>query len=281
MFSMSLYNIIFSLYVFFLGAAFASFINLLTDRIPKKKDVINSRSICDYCNHKLSGADLIPIFSFLFFKGKCRYCHKRLSNWYIISEIFIGTLFLIAFLSFDIYNLNTLLYFVLVLFNILIFSYISIFDIKYYIIQNKLVLFLSIFYTIGIILIPLIFNIHYTYIYFILDHIGAGIILFLFFLFLYLITKGKGFGGGDVKLAFPIGVLLGIKPTIIALYCAFIIGAIISIFFIIFKIRGLKDKVPFGPFLAFGVIIAILYSDRILKLNIFYFVTYFSYLLGF
>ncbi len=88
------------LWFFLLGAALGSFYNVVIDRLPEGRDVVRLRSSCSACKTQLGAADMIPVFSFLFLRGRCRYCGTRLSPWYFISELTVGVLFVTAFLKY-------------------------------------------------------------------------------------------------------------------------------------------------------------------------------------
>ena len=104
-------NLFFYLLLFMIGTLFGSFYTLAVYRIPKRQDIIHTHSYCPNCNHKLGFLDLIPIFSYLFLRGKCRYCKEKIRPRYLILEILSGMLFvLIAFLiKFNIENLNSIM----------------------------------------------------------------------------------------------------------------------------------------------------------------------------
>ena len=100
-------EIIFYILIFIIGSLFGSFYTLAVYRIPKKKDITHTHSYCPNCNHKLGLLDLIPIFSYIFLLGKCRYCKEKIRPRYLIIEILSGVLFLlIAYLTN--FNLETL-----------------------------------------------------------------------------------------------------------------------------------------------------------------------------
>ena len=101
-------NLFFYLLLFMIGTLFGSFYTLAVYRIPKRQDIIHTHSYCPNCNHKLGFLDLIPIISYLFLKGKCRYCKQKIRPRYLILEMLSGMLFvLIAFLmKFNMENLN-------------------------------------------------------------------------------------------------------------------------------------------------------------------------------
>ncbi len=104
-------NLFFYLVLFMIGTLFGSFYTLAVYRIPKRQDIIHTHSYCPNCNHKLGFLDLIPILSYLFLKGKCRYCEEKIRPRYLILEILSGMLFvLIAFLvKFNLEDLNSIM----------------------------------------------------------------------------------------------------------------------------------------------------------------------------
>jgi leader peptidase (prepilin peptidase)/N-methyltransferase len=202
----------------------------------------------------LSWQDLIPVFSFLILKGKCRYCHKPISLQYPLVELATGILFV------SLLNLTQVrpVYFYLLLmtcFLIIIFVY----DLKHYLIPDKVI-----YPAIGI---ALIFNFQFLisnqfsiFKYSILSAFGAA----AFFLTIVLISHEKWMGWGDVKLAFLIGLFLGWPNILVALFLAFFIGAIIGIGLIIAGKKTLKSEIPFGPFLISGTFLAMFFGPKIL-----------------
>ena len=101
-------NILFYLIIFAMGITFGSFYTLAVYRIPKGQDITHTHSYCPNCKHKLGTLDLIPVFSYIFLGGKCRYCKKKISPRYLILEVFSGLVFvaLFYFMKIDIYNIN-------------------------------------------------------------------------------------------------------------------------------------------------------------------------------
>ena len=85
--------------IFLLGLAVGSFLNVLINRLPREESVVKGRSYCDHCKKKLVWYDLIPLFSFIFLKGKCGYCHSPISFYYPIVELMTGVMFVLAFTS--------------------------------------------------------------------------------------------------------------------------------------------------------------------------------------
>lgn len=97
-------NIIIGICMFVIGTLFGSFFSLATYRIPRHQDILVKRSYCPTCKHNLNFFDLIPILSYIFFKGKCRYCKEKISIRYLLLEVSNGIVFLLFFVIFG-YNL--------------------------------------------------------------------------------------------------------------------------------------------------------------------------------
>lgn len=244
--------------ILIIGAFFGSFLKVLADRIPRGESPIGGRSQCEFCKHLLSPLDLIPVFSFILLGGKCRYCHKKLSWEYPISELITGVVFGLTFLfSIANFELGIMNYefFSQLFFNFFVVSGLLVIffaDIKYYIIPFQILL--------PSLAIVVIWHLYFQPEFF-LSFLISGLAAFAFFLFIFLITKGRGMGFGDVILALYMGVLLGFPNIVVALYVAFLTGAIVSIILILTGKKELKGGViPFGPFLIFGTYIALFWG---------------------
>ena len=107
---MDIYNTIFYVLIFVIGTLFGSFYTLAVYRIPKKQDITHTHSYCPNCNHKLGFLDLIPVFSYIFLKGKCRYCKNKIRPRYFVLEILTGLCFVVfAYLmGLDVYNITSI-----------------------------------------------------------------------------------------------------------------------------------------------------------------------------
>jgi len=264
-------EVILYLIVFIFGLVVGSFLNCIIYRLalpnfskknlgglkgrPRRKaSFLRGRSFCPHCKHTLNWQDLIPLLSFLILKRKCRYCRQKISFQYPLVELATGFLFVL-----NVHYLEGLLFTVYCLllscFLIIIFVY----DLKHFIIPDKVIY--------PAIIIALIFN--FQFLIFnefsifncsILSAVGAA----AFFLAIIIISKGKWMGFGDVKLAFFMGLLLGFPNILVALFFAFLIGAIIGIGLILAKRKTLKSEVPFGPFLVAGTFIAMFWGQAII-----------------
>ena len=277
------------LLLFILGLFIGSFLGVLVDRLPKNEGFIKGHSLCEFCKKELKVIDLIPVLSFIFAKGKCRYCHKTLSIAYPTIEISTGVLFALVYISqifnfqFSIFNeflsINSLIFnpqsLITLIYNLLIVSgFIVIFfmDLKYGVILNKILLpmiMIIIFYL--LILNPLPARIAMQSVAggSLIINLACGASAFLFFLIVALgfkVIRGKeGMGGGDIKLAFVLGLFLGFPNIILALYLAFLTAAVVGIILILWKKKNLENtSLPFGPFLILGALICLFFGNLIL-----------------
>ncbi len=244
--------------LFIIGIFVGSFLNVVIDRLPRKEGFITGRSHCDLCGHALAWYDLIPLLSYAFLLGKCRYCKKFIGYEYPLVELTTGlTFFLLPF----IYTQQFTLFFVDTLFLLALFIVIFYTDIWYGIIPD-IILFLALFTLLPVfIFTPSL----------ILPHILAGIGACLFFLALFLGTRGRGMGFGDVKLAFFLGLLLGYPRIIVSLYAAFLTGAGVALILILWRKKKLRgDTIPFGPFLIVGAVLALFWGNLLWDLLVTY-----------
>jgi len=254
------------LIIFIWGTFIGSFLNCVIYRLENKLSFLKGRSFCPHCKHKLGFFDLVPIFSFIFLKGRCRYCKKEISIQYPLVEIATGLLFLLV-LNFQFGNLQFLILNPLVSINFLYLLIVSsllviifIYDLKHYIIPDKVIYLLigiTFFY-------QLIYNfqaVNSSFWSFFFSALGAAGFFFLIWVF----SKGKCMGFGDVNLAFLMGLFLGWPNILVALFSAFLIGAIIGIGLIILGKKKLKSQVPFGPFLITGTFIALFWGQNLIN----------------
>jgi len=253
--------------VFILGLCFGSFVNMLVYRTAERYELKvkslssckvkdRKRSFCDYCGRQLVWYENIPVFSWLILKGKTKCCHKKLPLSYPVVELVMGFLFLIYFFKFNIFEENVWFWVLgLIIIVFLVFS--TVFDLKYMILPD--------FSTVILIICSLVLLVgtrHGACLQNIIVALGAS----GFLLILNLITKGKGMGMGDVKLAIFMGLFLGYFKTIVALYVAFIVGAIWGLILMILKKANRKSQVPFGPFMILGIFVAWWLGGKIVEL---------------
>lgn len=250
--------------LFLLGLCLGSFFNVVVSRSLKEESWVAGRSKCDHCKQQLKWFDNIPLLSFLILKGRCRFCEKRISLIHPIIELATG--FGLSFISFIILGLNfpqsptqwLLLSFWICVF--LISWLIFLFDLAAMIIPNKLVWLMTLLGLLKIMLQLTSDLISQQQLW--LD-LTVTFSLILFFLLLWLITGKKGFGLGDVKLALPLGLILGYPRLIVGVFLAFMIGGIWGIILIAFKRKKFGQVIPFGPFLIVGFWFSLIWGQQL------------------
>lgn len=239
-------KIYFTIVFFLLGMILGSFYNVVGYRLCKNESLIKPGSHCPKCNHKLSFLELIPVFSYIFLKGRCKACKEKISIFYPLIEFFTGLLFATCFYSFS-FSYDLLISLSLVsLLSIVIVS-----DVNFYIIPDEVTIFFGI-------LIIIINILKYGFVSS-LTYILYGVIMFLFMYLIMILGKfmfkEEALGGGDVKLLFVLGLTLPIMSSFLSLILATLIAFPISLYLLLSK----KDKIiPFGPFLVLGTLIIFL-----------------------
>ncbi len=242
--------------VFIIGSVLGSFLNVVIDRLSTGRGIVGGRSYCEHCKKVLAPIDLIPIFSYLFLRGKCRSCKHKIPFRLVIVEILSGLTFVSLF---TLILSQTITIFTATFLTIILWCFIGILfaDIEYGIIPDMLVIISSVA-SIGYLYTN---NINIT------NNLFSGLSTLLFFFFFFVITKGRGMGFGDVKLSFVLGFLLGAPSIVVALYIAFLTGALVSIILVIWrKMRFYGSTIPFGPFLILGAIAALFWGKEILQI---------------
>jgi prepilin signal peptidase PulO-like enzyme (type II secretory pathway) len=239
-------------FVFILGTALGSFLNVVVDRLIHGES-LGGRSHCDYCKKTLSWYDLIPILSFILIKGKCRRCHKTLSIQYPLVELATGILYLGTWIMVP--NLSVVLYWGIVSSAWVIFLS----DLRYKLISDYMQLSLFVFVLFQKILDKASF-------FSLFGDVFSGVMVSLPIGLIYVITNERAMGLGDVILAGIIGFSLGLGRGLLALYISFLVGAIVGVILLIQRKKGMKSAVPFGPFLLIGMLISGVWGDLLIQI---------------
>ena len=220
------------------------------------------RSYCPECRKQIAWYDNIPILSFIILKGKCRYCHKKISLQYPAIELITGLLFILA------WNMNV--DFSTVSYELWVMSYVKLFrdwfiisvmivifiyDLRWYLILDKV--------TIPAGIVVLLFNLALGFNLW--NLLISGIIGGSFFLVQFLISKGKWVGGGDIRLGALMGLILGWPYVMLAIFLAYIIGSVVAIGLLISKKKKWGSMVPMGIFLSTATIIILFWGEFILN----------------
>lgn len=238
------------IFIFLFGITLGSFFNVVGLRVPKKIPFANDRSFCPSCRKQLSWYELIPVLSFILQRGKCRNCQQKISPIYPAVEILTGLLFVLSYLKigFEVELITALL-----LMSILMIILVS--DITYMLIPNKVLLFFLPLFIMMRIIQPL--EPWWSAL------IGGGI-AFLLLAIIILVSKG-GMGAGDMKLFGLLGIVLGLSKVLLTFFLSCLLGAVIGMCLLFFKIIKRKQPIPFGPFIIAATIISYFYGDLIIQ----------------
>ena len=243
----------FTIFIIFLfGLSIGSFVNCLVWRLHENKTILG-RSICPHCKHQLAWYDNIPLLSFIFLRGKCRYCGEKISWQYPTVELITALLFVLAF--FIHFSGSNFLLLARDWFLISVMIIIFIYDLKYYLILDII--------SLPSILIMFIFNLLLGFN--LLNLLISGIIGGSFFLIQFIISKGKWLGGGDIRLGLLMGVSLAWPMSLFAILLAYVLGSLISVPLLILKKKSFKSEIPLGAFLAPATIITLFWGEVVLN----------------
>lgn len=235
-------------YIFLIGSIIGSFLNVCICRLPKKESVVMGRSHCTSCGHVLSFYEMIPILSYLLLRGKCKKCGVRISGQYPLIEVINACLYLLAAVcyGFKPYTILLCIFFSV----LLVLAGIDFYTMEFPDLLHIWILGIAI---VHFILFPCL--------------LAEGIIGFFIVSvpMLLLAFFTDGFGGGDIKLCAVCGLFLGYQLVIIGFLSACLLASIAGIILILLKKAERKTAFAFGPFLAFGYILAALYGNQMLS----------------
>lgn len=236
-----------------IGLAFGSFGSVILHRLPKGETILG-RSMCPKCQHVLRWYDLIPVISFLIFRGKCHYCRKDISLRYPLLEIVTAACFSLITIQFISDGWMALVFLAVAVYSLILIAF---HDAKTQSIPD---LFTAVLF-ISTLLYQLLPTSSLTF----TDVIIGALIPLIFFGGLWIVSRGSWIGSGDILLGACIGLLLGIKLTLLSLFLAYIIGAAFALTLIMLKRTKLGCHIAFGPFLVSGTLIALFFGEEILR----------------
>lgn len=233
--------------VFLYGITIGSFLNVCIYRIPKKENIATTRSHCMSCGYQLKWYDLVPLFSYLVLKGKCRKCGSKISVQYPVIEVLNGGLYLLVFWRYGL-SIDSLLY--CLLFSALLV--LSVIDYRTYEIPLGINIFIL---TLGLVRVVTDLSNWLSY--------GIGLLsVSIPLLLIYLVTKGRGIGGGDVKLMAVTGLLIGWKLNLLGFLLGCILGSVIHICRM--KLSGEGRVLAMGPYLAMGIALSAMWGEQMI-----------------
>lgn len=236
--------------IFFTGTCIFSFLNVIVYRVPKHMSFIKGHSICPSCGHRLGASDLIPVFSYLFLGGKCRYCKEKIGSRDTLIEIWGG---IAALMCVWIYREN-LAEAITVFVFICILTVVTFLDIDTMEIEDGCWMAVVVLAVISYFTMPGL-------------SIGSRLIgmvcVSVPMLVVTLFVPG-GFGGGDIKLMGACGLFLGWKITLVSTFIGVVAGGAWGIALLISRKKGRKEHFAFGPFLCLGMLIGLLWGNYLL-----------------
>lgn len=247
-----------TLLVFIFSTIFGSFLNVLIWRLPRE-EAITGRSHCPHCNHDLAWYDLVPLLSYLSTLGRCRYCGKPVSVRYPAIELITGALFALAVIIFPPTDLVSWLVLAKAFFIILVCITVFVIDLEHYLILDKVIL--PAIAGMLVLLIALDWTGHTTH--YLIYGVSAALAAFIPFWLLWRLSRGRWMGFGDVKFMIFLGLALGLTGTLVALFLAFILGAVIGIGLMIIGKKQLSSKLPFGTFLTTAMLISLFFGTQL------------------
>jgi len=249
----------FLIFLFFiLGLEIGSFLNVCIDRLPRNESIVSPPSHCEACGHRLAAKDLIPVFSYLWLRGKCRFCGNSIPRKLFYVELVSGVIY--AFLYWK-YGLTPELG--AMVFYAALFTIIFMVDLEKGVILNKVV------YPAMVIAVILgVLGIQPELPQWPVEGIASiamgGGVGFLFFFVLAVASRG-GMGWGDVKLAGLIGLATGFPMVLVAIVLGAGLGAIVGVVLMAAKKKGMKSRIPFGPFLSVATMITLIWGGDMLN----------------
>jgi len=246
-------DVIIALIFALFGLIVGSFLNVVIDRLPSGESLAFPPSHCSACKHRLAVKDLVPLISYIFLKGRCRYCETHITLRIPIVEASTAIAFGLLFLKFP----HSPASLAIAIFYFCLLIAITVIDLEHQLILNWLV------YPAAPIATALSIWSSRPSMVPDIEHaaIGLGIGLILFLL-IALLSRG-GMGLGDVKMAALMGIILGYPNVLVAIFLAIVAGGIVAIALLATRKKGRKQGIPFGPFLAFGTMLALLWGPSI------------------
>jgi leader peptidase (prepilin peptidase)/N-methyltransferase len=239
------------------GAAVGSFLNVCIDRLPAGKSPVSPASHCDACQQRLPARDLVPVFSYLWRRGRCRYCRAPIPRRVFWVEIGSGLLF--AFIYWH-YGLGVEL--AIAAFYCCLFIVLGVIDLEHRLILNKIVYPAAVVaLIISLLHPPPVAAASPPWPEMVSGMIG-GAIGFVF-LMVPAVINPRGMGWGDVKMAGLIGLATGFPLVLVALVSGAVLGGLVAVALVLLKKKKRQETIPFGPFLSLAAIISLFWGNNI------------------
>jgi len=234
-----------------IGLFIGSFLNVCIHRIPREESIVFPSSRCPKCREKIRPWDNIPVLSYLFLRGRCRHCKEKISPRYPLVET-LSALIALAML----YRFGLTAAFFIYYAWACVLLVITFIDIDYQIIPDSL--------SIGGIVVglALVWWLPVSYPEALIG-VGAGLLIVVIYGY-YFLTGKQGMGGGDVKLLGMIGVFTGWEGVLFTIFMGSLLGSLVGIPWALLQKKNMQAAIPFGPFLALGAFINVLFGDMLI-----------------
>ena len=232
--------------IFIIGAIFGSFYGVVGTRLPEERSIVKPGSHCEKCGHVLKWYENIPILSYILLGGLCKKCKEPIGSIYFLMELLSGALFALCY---KVFGICPNFFLAVIVSSLVIIIFVS--DSKYMIINDSplvvsaILIFLIKWYDAGMVdaLMSLV----------------SGLVIFgvayLLRLFGYLVFKQEALGGGDIKLSFIAGMLVGVKLGIVYIVLASFLAFPYAVYI---TLKNKDNMLPFGPFLVSSLLIVFL-----------------------
>lgn len=260
--------------IFILGVVLGSFVNALVWRLHeqarKKKpsaafvkdlSIVKGRSMCPHCHHTLAAKDLVPVFSWLWLRGSCRYCHKPISPQYPVVELLTGLLLTLGYVVWPVFDAVGVVQFGFFIVFTVFFVALALYDLKWFLLPDKLV-----FPLIGLaaaqVALLAIWQRSFGDAW---QSVAGAAVVYSLFWGLYQVSKGQWIGGGDVKLVIALGLIAG-SPVraLLVVFTASLLGTLASFPLLLKGRKGMTQHIPFGPYLLAGCFLVVLFAGNVI-----------------
>ncbi len=248
------------LFIFIIGTAVGSFVNVVIYRLPQGLGIVGGRSRCEGCGKNIRWFDLIPLVSFLMLRGQCRDCKFKISFVHPLIELYSGLIFFFSFKTIFPLGLVNWIFSVAIL---EIFLILALVDLKHFILPDSIIIFLLGATVIYGLIERLFFSERAIYPVISFSGLEGFLLAFIPFFAIWFFSGGRGMGLGDIKLAAVLGFIFGSTGVLLVLYGAVALGAIVGIFMLLFRKAGLSTKLPLGTFISFTASLYVFFGSQI------------------
>lgn len=245
-----------------LGLALGSFVNAFVWRLHKGRDWVRERSECTHCHHELAAKDLVPVLSYLWLRGRCRYCRKPIQD-SPLTELITPLLFVVSYLYWP-YALHGAGLFTFCLWLVFLVGFVALglYDLRWFLLPDKIVFPLIGLAGLQVLVMAALYHGGWPVL------LGAawGVVIDsgIFYL-LFQLSGGKWIGGGDVKLGIVLGLLVGGPgKALLLLFIASLLGTLVALPLLLSGKAKRSTPLPFGPFLLAGAVITVLFGTRLI-----------------